>query len=107
MYFGGFHTQRMTKEKKKTFKIINKKYKVVNNKDGCLFVSENNGKTYDYSEFIFHNNETKIRVMNGGINIYRLSRKLRRRITGFLNNKCDVYLNGDYINIKESLIIRG
>lgn len=80
---------------KRTVKIIDKVYKVENDGKNCLYVSEDNGKTFIYSEMIYFNG-TKVRLQNGGINVYSLSKKLQRRFSYFINNGFSIYAKGIY-----------
>jgi hypothetical protein len=68
-----------------------------------LYCSENGRAGSFFAEFFKHKdffNEPRIKVCNGGLNLYRITPKLKRRILGFLDKGCDVYIVGYYINTK-------
>lgn len=71
---------------------------VVNNGLGCLYASEDDGRTFTYSEpyFIKSVGGSRIRVGNSGLNLYQLTRKQRRRIFCLTNRGCSVYLIAEY-----------
>jgi hypothetical protein len=80
---------------KKTIKIIKKQYLIEKDGKNSFYVSENGGNSYHYADF-FDFNGIKVRVYNGGVNIYGVSQKIKRRIKGFLAKGYSVYALGKY-----------
>lgn len=81
---------------KKTVKLIDRVYKVERDGKNCLYVSKDGGKTFIYSELIYFNG-TRVKVHSGGIDIYGLPKKLKRRFIHFINNGFSIYATGSYV----------
>ena len=77
---------------KKTIKIIDKIYEVRKDGKNSLYVNS------VYSEVLFVEGFGRIAVKqcNGGLNFYRISKKLQRRFYHFIKNGYSVYAKGIY-----------
>lgn len=85
-------TQRL----KKTYKIIDTKYRVEKDGKNCLYLKADNSAEFKYAELVYLNDKTRVRVMEPGINLWAVPNKLKRRLRQFLDRGFTVYITGQY-----------
>lgn len=87
---------------KKTSKVIHSKYSVTTEKLTIphLYVSEGNSEELFFGGFYRIKDITYVRVLDGGLNLYKIPIKLKRRIQGFLAKGHSVTIRGVYKTMK-------
>ena len=89
----------MAVPKKKLMKIVKPVYKVIFDGKSMIYLKKyNRDGSFIYSELLIINGRSCVKVCDGGLNLYCITKKQYRRFFNVLNKGCSIHLIGTLKN---------